>query len=329
MLIMAALCTENAAAQFSFSGPGSSIPASGTGGGGTFPTTLPPSPAVSSINVPTSVASLSSIVISNMTHTYAYDLLATIKDPNGVEHLIWIRPGGSIDFTGSGQYTYVESGAVDMPSTPSIPPGTYNQSFSSYNGTPWVSGDSSIFNTPLSSISGPPGMWTLTIYDWAGADTGAFSGWTIEGFQGGSTGQGYCFGDGTGSACPCSAYGAQGDGCVNSSGSGATLTGTGAASLSFDTFTLDVVGAPANKPGIFFQGVNQLSNPINDGILCTSMSIAHSVDFTGPNGTASRTNFAATAGPGAVLNYQYWYRDPSNACGGGSNYTNGWTVTWQ
>jgi hypothetical protein len=329
LALVAAFCTNDAAAQFSIGGPGSTIPAAGTGGGGVFPGTLPPSPAMSTVNVPGVVSNLDSIVITNLNHTYLYDLTATIKDPNGNEHLLWVRPGGSADFTGNGIYTFVELGAQNMPTSSDIPPGTYNQSFSNYTGTAWVSGDSNIFNTPLGAITGPAGIWTLSIYDWAGADVGSFSSWTLNGNGGGAAGLPYCFGDGTGVICPCFAFGAQGSGCVNSSGAGATLTGTGAASIGFDTFALTVTGAPPNKPGIFFQGTSQLNNPINDGILCTNMTLSYGVNFTSPGGDATRSNLAATASAGTTLNYQYWYRDPSNSCGGGSNYSNGWTVTWQ
>jgi hypothetical protein len=27
-------------------------------------------------------------------------------------------------------------------------------------------------------------------------------------------------------------------------------------------------------------------------------------------------------------NYQYWFRDTGNPCGGQFNFSNGWTVTW-
>ena len=33
--------------------------------------------------------------------------------------------------------------------------------------------------------------------------------------------------------------------------------------------------------------------------------------------------------PGATLFYQWWYRDPSDSCGGGFNFSNAVAVTWQ
>ena len=127
----------------------------------------------------------------------------------------------------------------------------------------------------------------------------------------------------------CGAFGATGEGCLNTSGTGATLTASGDANTAADSFSLAVAGAPANKPGIFFQGTNQLNNPVGDGILCSNSSLRYDVNFTDANGETSQTGFGANATAGGSLNYQYWFRDPANACGaGGFNFTNGWAVTW-
>ena len=75
-----------------------------------------------------------------------------------------------------------------------------------------------------------------------------------------NSGSAYCFGDGTGTACPCAAFGGTGEGCLTTSGTGATLVGSGNADVANDSWQLDVSGAPANKPGIFFQGTNRLTS---------------------------------------------------------------------
>ncbi len=143
-------------------------------------------------------------------------------------------------------------------------------------------------------------------------------------------GAGYCYGDGSGGVCPCAAFGGAGEGCLNTTGSGATLVGTGNAILASDGFVLDVMGAPANKPGLFFQGVNQLAVPAGDGLLCSNSSLRYGVNATDANGNVTQTGFGANAMPGQALNYQYWYRDTGNVCNsGGFNFTNGWAVTWQ
>jgi hypothetical protein len=142
-------------------------------------------------------------------------------------------------------------------------------------------------------------------------------------------GNAYCFGDGTGATCPCSGFGPAGAGCLNTSGTGATLTGTGSSLLAAGNFVLSVSGGPANKPGLFFQGGNQLANPIGDGILCSNASLRYAVNSTDATGGVTQTGFEANAAVGQTLNYQYWFRDPGNNCGGGFNFTNGWVLTWQ
>jgi hypothetical protein len=143
----------------------------------------------------------------------------------------------------------------------------------------------------------------------------------------------YCFGDGSGAFCPCAGFGLAGAGCLTTSGTGVTLVGTGNATVGADTLVLSVSGGPANKPGIFFQGNNQLGggngNPVGDGLLCTSGgTIRYSVTPLDATGAASRTGFGINASAGATLNYQYWFRDTGNACGGGFNFSNGWSQTW-
>ena len=45
-------------------------------------------------------------------------------------------------------------------------------------------------------------------------------------------------------------------------------------------------------------------------------------------GTVSNTGFGVNATPGSTRNYQFWYRDTGNTCGGGFNFSNGWSQTW-
>lgn len=346
MVVLTLALATSASAQFSVSGPGSFIPASGTGGddglGGTavYDTVQPGLEAASSVMVPSAVTGITSIDIQGLAHSWVGDTQATLEDPNGVEHLIWLRPGylntgnfgASGDFDG-GNYTFVGDGSgASLPTTSTTnttPAGTYNQSFNS-GGTTWVSGTNGINNTPMNTIAGPAGMWTLHIYDWAGGDTGDFQGWTLNGNNGPglNSGNGYCFGDGSGTACPCGANGATGEGCMTTSGSGAALTGVGNADTSSDTFSLNVSGLPTNKPGLFFQGTTAMANAFGDGILCSNSTSRFNVQFTAPGGSVSMSSLGSQASSGATLNYQYWFRDPGNSCGGGFNFSNAWTVTW-
>lgn len=141
-------------------------------------------------------------------------------------------------------------------------------------------------------------------------------------------GAAYCFGDGSGATCPCFAAGAPGAGCPNTTGVGARLTATGLSSTLSDTLLLSVVDAPPNKPGLFFQGSSLVQNQVGDGLLCTVPQMRYSVNATDASGTASQSGFGANAMPGQTVNYQYWFRDPANPCGGGFNFTNGWSSTW-
>ncbi len=327
---------STATAQLYGSGAGSMIPTSGTGGGGTWDTMMPASPAFSNADVAVPVNGVGSIDVVGLNHSWVGDLQLTLSDPDGVEHNIFVRPGylntSPAGYSGNflpGTYSFVQAGGTPLPtsttSTPDLNPGVYNQSFDT-GGTVWVSGTNGILNTPMSAIAGPAGVWTLRIYDWAGSDSGSFTGWS---FGAGTTpGTAYCFGDGSGATCPCAAFGGAGEGCLNTSGVGAVLVGSGNSQISSDTFQLQVTGAAANKPGLFFQGTNQLSNPAGDGILCSNATLRYAVNPTDAGGSVLQSGFGVNALAGTSLNYQYWFRDTGNPCGGGFNFSNGWVQPW-
>jgi subtilisin-like proprotein convertase family protein len=167
----------------SASGPGGNIPASGTGDG-TWATVLPSAPFVSSVNLAGGVASVQSIVMNvSIAHTWLGDLHAVLVAPNGTGYNIFVRPGstsGSLGNSGDwtvGSYTFVDpiGGGSALPTVGNATPGTYIQSYDS-----WTSGNFNYFNTGMNSITGGAGTWSLKIYDWAGGDSGALSGWTIN-----------------------------------------------------------------------------------------------------------------------------------------------------
>ncbi len=150
----------------------------------------------------------------------------------------------------------------------------------------------------------------------------------------------FCLGDGTGTPCPCGANGAPGSGCANTAGAmGAQMIALGTASLSNDTFQLQVTGVPGNKPGLVLRGAMQLNGglgqPAGDGLLCTAGQSARSQVQVTSGGNTTFTNFsgqpfgATSYGVGTVTNYQFWYRDPTGTCSGqGFNFTNAWGVVW-
>lgn len=349
--------SATANAQFSVSGAGSAIPGTGDGGDvaadndalATYDTVQAGLQATSTVAVPVAVTSIDSIQIQGLAHTWVGDTQATLEDPAGVEHLIWLRPGflntgnfgSSGDFDG-GDYTIVGDGSGSSMQTTSgavdLPAGTYNQSFGS-GGTTWVSGTNGINNTAMGSIAGAAGTWTLNIYDWAGGDSGSFTGWTLNGNGGGgaNTGTGFCFGDGSGIACPCGNIGASGAGCTNSGGTGASLTasgnaGTGAA----DTLSFTVSGVNGIKPGLLLRGDNQIAAMVGGGILCVGSNTQRSqVQATDASGSTTFTDwngagFESVANAGVPTNFQFWYRDPGGVpCAGTDfNFTNGHTVTY-
>ena len=155
-----------------------------------------------------------------------------------------------------------------------------------------------------------------------------------------NTGSAYCFGDGLGVQCPCGANGNPGEGCANTGGlGGATLTGSGLAAIGGDTFQLQVLGVPGDKPGLILRGANPLGGGlgvvVGDGLLCTSGQTARSQIQMTSAGSTVFADFhgnpfgASSYGAGTSANYQFWYRDPGNTCTNtGFNFSNAWTVTW-
>ncbi len=148
----------------------------------------------------------------------------------------------------------------------------------------------------------------------------------------------YCFGDGSGTACPCNNNGTTGNGCANGTyASGAKLSASGVPSVSGDTLVLNVTASTPNQPGIFFLGNNAvnggLGNVFGDGLRCAGGGICRvqvaAADFFGD--ISSSVSFASTCGlqSGDIRRAQWWYRDPSaSPCGNGFNLSNGLELTW-
>jgi hypothetical protein len=163
-------------------------------------------------------------------------------------------------------------------------------------------------------------------------------------FTGGpSAGTPFCFGDGTGLACPCANSGSAGNGCANSvSATGGNLSSTGSASIGADTLVLTSINVPTG-PGLFFQGTTQFGGgngiAFGDGLLCAGGSIIRlGVVFASggsaayPGGTTpGPISVGGLNAPGNVRTYQEWYRDGNTGfCTASTfNLTNGVQVTWQ
>jgi hypothetical protein len=155
------------------------------------------------------------------------------------------------------------------------------------------------------------------------------------------TGTPYCFGDGSGAACPCgnSSPVGNGEGCLHSLGTGGRLAATGTASISGDTVVLTGTTMP-NSSALYFQGTLQQSAgagvPFGDGLRCAAGSI---IRLGTKNNVAGTSSYPVGADPlvsvrGQVLvagtrTYQCWYRNAAAFCTASTfNLTNGVEISW-
>jgi len=152
-------------------------------------------------------------------------------------------------------------------------------------------------------------------------------------------GTAYCFGDGTGAACPCGNTGSSGGGCANSASvDGALLEALGSASIRSTSLFLAVQGLVPGQPGVYFQGSDAIDgghgSPFGDGLRCAGGEITRIEIATADEGGISHTtvDVAAEGGvsAGQTRRYQLWYRDPAGSpCGRGFNLTNGIEIEWR
>jgi hypothetical protein len=149
----------------------------------------------------------------------------------------------------------------------------------------------------------------------------------------------FCSGDGTATACPCGNSGAAGAGCASSVGLGATLAGTGNASIANDSFVLGGSGMP-NSSALYFQGTTQfnggLGSVFGDGLRCAGGTIVRlgtktnsggSSAYPGPGDVVISIRGANAAG--STRTYQVWYRNAAAFCTPSTfNLSNGIQLTW-
>lgn len=148
-----------------------------------------------------------------------------------------------------------------------------------------------------------------------------------------------CFGDGSGTACPCGNQGASGEGCRNSTGAGGVLSGSGTPSVSSDSLLLSGSQLPASTPGLYFQG----QDPVNggagfvfgDGLRCAGGPVVRLMVVSSvagqsayPTGGAADISVTGNVSAGDTRYYQLWYRDPSGPCSAGFNVTGALRVDW-
>jgi hypothetical protein len=148
----------------------------------------------------------------------------------------------------------------------------------------------------------------------------------------------FCFGDGSGTACPCGNAGVAGSGCASSAyAEGCELSAAGTPSIANDTLVLSAVRSTPSQPGIFFLANNAVNsgmgNSFGDGLRCAGGGVKRlQVRFAGGAGFASSSvNISQAAGlvAGDLKRLQWWYRNPvGSPCGYGFNLSNGLEVTW-
>jgi hypothetical protein len=150
----------------------------------------------------------------------------------------------------------------------------------------------------------------------------------------------YCFGDGTGTACPCGNSGAPGNGCASSvNASGANLIGQGIASVSNDSVVLVSTGTPDSSV-LFFQGTQSVNggagSVFGDGLRCAGGSVARLKTLSATAGEARVPGpldpplslMGGVAAPGTYY-YQAWYRNAAAFCTSATfNLTNGYKLDW-
>ena len=161
------------------------------------------------------------------------------------------------------------------------------------------------------------------------------------GAGGGPSNFAFCFGDGSGLACPCgnnSAVGA-GEGCLNSLATGGKLGFTGTASVAADSVVLTGSGMP-DSSALYFQGTAQAGagagTAFGDGLRCAGGSILRlglKVNLLGtsnyPAAGDQSVSVRGAVTAGSTNTYQIWYRNGAAFCTASTfNLTNGYQITW-
>jgi hypothetical protein len=158
----------------------------------------------------------------------------------------------------------------------------------------------------------------------------------------------FCFGDGSGAACPCGNVSPPGDqaGCTNAVGLAAHLADGGIASVTNDTLVLTSTNETPAGATLFIQGSSSIAPALfGDGLRCVGGSVKRlytkvavgGVVSAPQSGDASITARSAAQSDalvsGSTRFYQAYYRDPNSGfcpapAGNTWNMSNGLIVTW-
>jgi hypothetical protein len=154
-------------------------------------------------------------------------------------------------------------------------------------------------------------------------------------------GTGFCFGDGTGLACPCGNFGATRHGCAHSlSTNGALLDAVGVASVASDTLRL-VGSSMPNSSALYFQGSAQVGAggvgaAFGDGLRCAGGTVVRLKTVQNASGKSQypeagdpSVSVRGMVAAGDLRAYQVWYRNAASFCTTATfNLTNGLSIAW-
>ncbi|MFT7669635.1 MAG: plastocyanin [Planctomycetota bacterium] len=128
-----------------------------------------------------------------------------------------------------------------------------------------------------------------------------------------------------------------GEGCANSSGSGATLTGAGSGVALLDDLTLSASNLIPGQAALLFVGTIEVNGgnglAFGDGLRCAGGSVTRlgvRIPSAGGNATwGPGLNSASNWSSGDTRNFQVWYRDSTGGpCGNQFNLSNGYGITF-
>jgi hypothetical protein len=140
----------------------------------------------------------------------------------------------------------------------------------------------------------------------------------------------YCYGDGSGTPCPCGNAGAPRRGCASSASAGGFLELEGWTCLDQDDLAFHASGMVPGGVAMLFVGTQRVLGGsgafFGDGLRCAGGAVIRlglrTVDAGGAAvfgpGLAAQGGWRA----GSVRRFQVWYRDLAGPCALGSNTTN-------
>ncbi len=254
--------------------------------------------------------------------------------------------GVNVHISGDGRFVVFDSSAANLdPNDPTFFADVYVRDRAAGTtelvsvDTAGVHGDSQSTYNAVSADGRVVAFHSLATNLVPGDTNGVFDVFVRE--RSGAAGMAFCFGDGSGTSCPCgndSPFTGRA-GCLNSLGSGARLVATGTPSIAADTLVLRGSGMPSSSV-LYFEGTTQVNGGagvvFGDGLRCAGGSIVRlepKVNVAGASRWPDVGDPAISVRCGDVAGnsrtYQAWYRNAAAFCTPQAfNLTNGWVLTW-